>query len=134
MFDDSIPLAKITKQKLINVDFQIYTPPRQHFVLHALQHQYKLPSQASILRSQIRNNRKSGADKADQAVGRGDPRGQRGPRPQRPARRAPVRRVPGARGGARVGRNFGRGFQLAQKVLPMPIKMKLGRGCSMWRL
>lgn len=75
----------------------------------------------------MRNNRKSGIDKADQAVGRSASTTRGASRPLRP-RRIPAQRAVGRRGGR------GRGFRLVEKVLPMPIKMKMGRGKSMWIL
>ena len=48
-------IIQLDKQTLSKVDLELFTPQREHFLLHALQFQKKLPSEASMIRSELRN-------------------------------------------------------------------------------
>lgn len=40
------------------MDYNLYTPFRAHFLIYAVQHQQRLPSEASMMRCERRNQRK----------------------------------------------------------------------------
>ena len=87
------------KEILKTIDFDVFTPPRLHYLVNALVHGTKLPSEWVMIRSEKRNIEKSGADKADKAVGRA-------PRiPQQPRRRAKLFMLPNKYGQLRPRRN-----------------------------
>jgi hypothetical protein len=48
-------VIQLDKQALSKVDLELFPPQREHFLLHALQFQRKLPSEASMIRSELRN-------------------------------------------------------------------------------
>jgi hypothetical protein len=58
-------VIKLTQEAFTEIDFDIYPPLRTHFLIHAIQFQHGIPSEQSILRSERRNERKAGEDKAN---------------------------------------------------------------------
>ena len=48
-------VIQLDKQALSKIDLEQFPPPREHFLLHAIQFQRKLPSEASMIRSERRN-------------------------------------------------------------------------------
>jgi hypothetical protein len=48
-------VTQLHKQAFLDVDLELYPPQREHFLIHALQFQTKLPSEVSMLRSERRN-------------------------------------------------------------------------------
>lgn len=44
-------VVKLDKQAFDSVDYELFTPPREHFLIHAIQFQQKIPSERSMLRS-----------------------------------------------------------------------------------
>lgn len=89
-------VVELAKQAFASVDFELYPPQREHFLIHALQFQHKLPKESSMRRCEIRNERKSGVEEANKKVGR------------------PTRVITNPR---RVRRG---GFAVPEKVLPKP--------------
>jgi hypothetical protein len=63
-------VVKLDKQAFSSVDFELFPPAREHFLIHAIQFQRKFPSEAAMLRSERRNERKSGQDTANARTGR----------------------------------------------------------------
>ena len=47
--------GEICMEMLKDVDLEKYPPQRVHFLVHALQMQAKLPSEASMIRTEIKN-------------------------------------------------------------------------------
>lgn len=88
-------VVELTKQAFASVDFELYPPQREHFLIHAMQFQHKLPKESSMRRCEIRNERKSGAEEANKRVGR------------------PTRVIYNARKVKRL-------FKVPEKVLPKP--------------
>lgn len=65
-----IGVIRLEKQAFASVDFELFPPAREHFLIHAIQFQHKLPSEAAMIRSERRNERKSGQAAANVKVGR----------------------------------------------------------------
>ena len=63
-------VVELAKQAFTSVDFDLYPPQREHFLIHAVQFQHRLPSESSMRRCEIRNERKSGVEEANKKVGR----------------------------------------------------------------
>lgn len=63
----------------------MFPPKKLHYLVHAFLNNTKLPSEHSMIRSEKRNDLKSGAEKADAVVDR--------ERPERPQQNRTVRRI-----------------------------------------
>jgi hypothetical protein len=58
-------VVRLEKQAFSTVDYELFPPAREHFLIHAIQFQQKLPSEAAMVRSERRNERKSGQQAAN---------------------------------------------------------------------